>query len=105
MARYAGLVGYVTDVESVPGVWVPVETPVPMRGDVINQDYSVQDDGKVNSNITLNHRVSLLGDAYAFGHYQNIKWVSIDGRKWEVSSVKIQRPRIILTVGGLWNGV
>ena len=104
MAKYAGLVGYVTQEESVPGVWSPVENPKLMRGDIIRQASSSQNDNKVNSDIALSHRVSLLGDAYAFGNYYNIKWIDIDGRKWEVTSIEIQRPRIIVTLGGLWNG-
>lgn len=104
MAKFAGLVGYATQEETVPGVWSPVEKPVMMKGDVISQVSSVQNDGKVNSDITLNHRVSLMGDAYAFENYYNLKWIEIDGRKWEISSVELHRPRLIVTVGGLYNG-
>lgn len=109
MAKYAGLVGYVTQRETVPGVWSPVETPRRMRGDIIRQSSSVQNDyksnngNKVNSDISLNHRVSLIGDAYAFSSYFDIKWIEIDGRRWEVTSVEVQRPRIIVSLGGLWN--
>lgn len=104
MAKFAGLVGYVTQEETVPGVWSPVDNPRMMKGDVIRQVSNYQDDGKVNGNITLNHRVSLIGDAYAFGNYYNIKWIELDGYKWEISSVEISRPRIIVSLGGLWNG-
>jgi hypothetical protein len=103
MTKFSGLVGYVTQEETVPGVWSPVENPRRMRGDIIRQSSSNQNDGKVNSDVSLNHRVSVLGDAYAFDNYFNVKWVEVDGRKWEVSSVEIQRPRIILTLGGPWN--
>lgn len=103
MARYAGLVGYVTQEEKVPGVWSPVESSRSMRGDIIRLGSS-QNGDKVNDDITLSHRVSLVGDAYAFGNYYNITWIQMDGMKWGVSSVEIQRPRIIITLGGLWNG-
>lgn len=104
MAKFAGLVGYVTQEETVPGVWSPVEKRVMMKGDIISQRSNVLDDGNVNSNITLNHRVSLLGDSYAFDNYYAIRWIEFKGRNLEVSSVEIQRPRIIVSLGGLWNG-
>jgi len=104
MTKFAGLVGYATQEETVPGVWSPVEKPVMMKGDVISQASSVQNDGKVNSDITLNHRVSLIGDAYAFENYYNLKWIELNGMKWEISSVELRRPRLIVTVGGLYNG-
>jgi hypothetical protein len=104
MSRFSGLVGYVTQKETSPGIWSPDENPIMMKGDVIRQSSSSQDGDKMNDNISLNHRVSLLGDAYAFENYYNIKWIQIDNNKWEVSSVEIQRPRIIVTLGGLWNG-
>lgn len=104
MTKFAGLVGYVTQEETVPGVWSPVEKPVMMKGDVISQASSVQNDDKVNSDITLNHRVSLIGDAYSFENYYNLKWIDLNGRKWEISSVELRRPRLIVSVGGLYNG-
>lgn len=103
MSKYAGLVGYVTQEETVPGVWSPVDKAVMTKGDIIRQSSSVQNDGKVNSDVTLNHRVSLIGDAYAFNNYFNLKWIEVGGRKLEVSSVELQRPRLIVTVGGLYN--
>lgn len=104
MAKFAGSVGYVTQVESKPGVWSPVETLKRMKGDIIRQSSSSQNGDKVNSDVTLNHRVSLLGDAYAFDNYLNLAWIQLNGHKWKVSSVELQRPRVIATLGGLWNG-
>lgn len=103
MSKFSGLVGYVTHSETTPGVWTPISDPKKMRGDIIRQASNSQNGDKVNSDITLNHRVSLIGDAYAFGNYYNIKWIDIDGLKWSVSSVEVQRPRLIVTLGGVWN--
>jgi hypothetical protein len=103
MSKFAGLVGYVTQEESVPGVWSQVDKTVMMKGDIIRQSSS-QNGDNVNTDVTLNHRVSLLGDSYAFNNYYAIKWIQMDGHKWKVTSVELQRPRIVLTVGGLWNG-
>lgn len=104
MARYAGLVGYGEQVETAPGVWTTVNKSHMMNGNLIRQNADIRESDKVNDDITLNHRVSLIGDAYAFDNYFNMKWIDIDGRKWKVSSVEVQRPRLIVSLGGLWNG-
>lgn len=108
MSKFAGLVGYVTQEQTVPGVWSPVERPRNMKGDTIRLTSSVnnliRENNKVNKDISLNHRVSLVGDAYAFSNYYNIRWIEVDRIKWEVDSIEIQRPRIIVTLGGVWNG-
>jgi len=104
MTKFSGSVGYVTQTETVPGVWTPDEIVRQMKGDIIRQSSSSQNDDKVNSDVSFNHRVSLLGDAFAFGNYFDIRWIQINGRKLEVTSVEINRPRIVVTVGGMWNG-
>lgn len=104
MSKFAGWVGYVTQEETSPGVWSPMDNPKRMRGDIIRQNVNHQDNGKVNGDISLNHRVSLIGDKYAFNNVHFIKWVEFNNLKWEVTSVELQRPRIIVSLGGLWNG-
>lgn len=103
MAKFAGLVTYVTQAETTPGVWTDVVNSYPMKGDILRKGAVNQNDGKVNSNVSLNHRVSLVADAYALGNYHDIKHIEMDGRKWEVTSIEVQRPRIIVSLGGLWN--
>lgn len=104
MAKYSGLVTYATQGETVPGVWEDITKEHSMKGDIIRRGSTLQDNNKVNGDIALNHRVSLVGDAFAFDNYYNIKCIEIDGHKWEVNSVEVQHPRIIVTVGGVWNG-
>lgn len=104
MARFSGLVGYVTEEETVPGVWGPVEKTRMMKGDVIHQVSRYDKGEKVNDDIVLNHRISLIGDSYSFGNYYNLKWVKMGTIKWKVTSIEIKRPRLIVSLGGVWNG-
>lgn len=111
MAKFAGLVGYVTEQEKVPGVWTIVENPVMMRGDIIRQVSDNMNDlkvgtsiNKIYSDIFLSHRVSLMADSYAFENYMRIQWVMINGKKWKATSIEVQRPRIIISIGRLWDG-
>lgn len=104
MAKFSGLVCYGVQVETYPGVWETEERTLLMKGDLIRQNADIRESDKVNDDISLGHRVSLVGDAYAFDNYYNIKWIEVHGRKWKVSGIEIQRPRLILDIGGLWNG-
>ena len=102
MAKFAGLVGYVTQAETSPGVWSPVEQTRMMKGDFYMESSRHQNGDKVNNDIALNHRVSLVGDAYTFENYYAIRWIEIEGVKWEVTSIEVKRPRLIVNIGGLY---
>jgi hypothetical protein len=104
MAKYAGEVGYVKSVETRPGIFTPSEQVRFMRGDILSQSKRYEGSDKVNDDISLNNRITLLGDRYAFENYMFLKFVTIDGIRWKVSSVEVARPRLILTVGGEYNG-
>lgn len=104
MTRFSGEVGYVTEIETKPGMWKPVEEIRTMRGDLIRQNANNSENGTINGEISLGHRVSLVGDAYSFANYFNLKWVKIDGYTWRITSIEVQRPRLIITVGGRYNG-
>lgn len=103
MARFSGLVVYVVEEETTPGVWSPVEKSRMMKGDVIHQVSRHQTSDKINDDIILNHRISLIGDAFAFENYYNIRYVKMDSIKWKVTAIEIKRPRLIVTLGGMWN--
>ena len=102
MAKFAGLVGYVTQAETTPGVWSPVEQTRMMKGDFYMESSRHQNGDKVNKDVALNHRVSLVGDAYTFENYYAIRWIEIEGVKWEVTSIEVKRPRLIVNIGGLY---
>jgi len=104
MAKFSGLVGYVTQEETVPGVWTDVVKERKMKGDIIRQSSTSRSSEFVHDDVSLNHRISLIGDAYAFDNYYNIRWVKMDTILWKVNSIEIQRPRIIVTLGEVWNG-
>lgn len=104
MAKYAGLVGYVTQEEVEVGVWAPVEDEHMMRGDIIGKGNSFTQADKVNDDINLSNRISLMGNEFAWKNYTHIRYVHYLGEKWKVTSIDVQRPRIIVTLGGVWNG-
>lgn len=104
MARFCGKVGYLTTAETTPGVWGATVTERTYYGDVIQDRSKRQSPDKVNDDITIDNRFSIVADEYAIAHCSSIAYVEWLGSKWKVTSVEHQRPRLILSVGGVYNG-
>lgn len=104
MAKFAGSVGYVTETETNPGVWTSTESIRSMRGDILRTASTTQGTDQINKDPVLQHRISLLGDAYAFANFYNIRWIMFKGVKWDVTLIEVNRPRIVVTLGGRYNG-
>lgn len=105
MAKFKGVVGYVGSlVESAPGVWVDAVVERTYRGDVITNIRKLEADENVNSDISVNVSISIVADEYANGHIFAIRYVAWRGSLWVVSSVDVQRPRLILRLGGIYHG-
>lgn len=104
MAKFTGLVGYVTPTETSPGIWQSIPVERKMRGDVFRLASSVVGDGKINDDVDIQQRISLVADPFAYENFSNLKYVTYMGVKWKVTGVEVQRPRLILTLGGVWNG-
>lgn len=105
MARWFGKVGYSETVETAPGVWTPQDTIHEYYGDVIRHSTRwAPDSNSTNDNLTVNTQVSIVADPFAFEKFYSIKWIEFMGAKWEITSVEPQFPRLLLTLGGVYNG-
>ncbi len=103
--RFHGKVGYGIDVETSPGIYKKKIVEKSYYGDV-NRDMSrIQGGETVNPNITINNTISIVAkDDYAYSHFCDIMYVVWRGSKWKVNSVEVRRPRLILSLGELYNG-
>ena len=106
MARWFGKVGYSETVETAPGVWMPQDTIREYHGDVTrNTTRWTGNSDSTNDNLTVNTQISIVADAFAAEKFYSIKWIEFMGAKWSVDSVDpTQPPRLILTLGGVYNG-
>lgn len=105
MAKWYGKVGYVSTEEVAPGVWDPnTVTEYPYYGDVLEYTSRWSSSNQVNDNRDITARISIMADPYAYEHFSKIKYAEFMDALWEVKSATPQRPRIILTLGGVWNG-
>lgn len=105
MAKYYDSIGYVIQTEVTPGVWQDAIIEKKYRGDVIlNQLRWQTADGKVNDNINIDNSISIIADPFAFDHVNYMKYIKWIGQKWEIQSFSILRPRVVLQLGGVYNG-
>ena len=104
MAKFYGEIGYSITSETYPGVWEPTIVKKNYYGDIIRNTRRLQSSGNVNDNIEISNEISILSDPYAYENFHSIAYVEYMGAKWKVTNVEVQYPRLILTLGGVYNG-
>ena len=102
MAKWFGKIGYVVTEETEPGVWEETVTEREYFGDMTSDRRKRQNSGEVNDDINLSNVISIVADPFAYQNCSNKAYVEIMGSKWKISDVEVQRPRLILTVGGVY---
>ena len=104
MAKWNGKIGYVENVETEPGIWEPVVTEKPYSGDLLfNMSQWVNSSG-VNDDLKLANKISVIADPFAYNNFQHIKYLEFMGTLWKVTTAEVNYPRIILSIGGVYNG-
>lgn len=105
MAKFYGAIGYIEPVETAPGVWMDQVTERMYSGDLVrNSSRWTTSSDSTNDDLSINNQISIVADPYAYQKFHYIKYVEFMGTKWKVTSVDVQYPRLILSVGGVYNG-
>lgn len=105
MAKWFGTIGFAETVETKPGVWEEQITERKYYGDVIRNTRRLQSADQLNDDINIANEISIVADPFANNHIYAMRYVEYMGARWKVSTVDAsQRPRLNLSIGGLWNG-
>jgi hypothetical protein len=106
MARFFGEVGYADSVEtpSDSGVWIDVITESEYYGDVVRNTRKLDPGEGLNEDISVGNSISIVADEYANKHFFKIKYVRWEGVLWTVTNVEVKAPRLILSLGSVYNG-
>lgn len=106
MAKFYGQIGYAEAVETAPGsgVWVDDIVERNAYGDILDNVRRTPEADKLNNDLSVSNRISVVADAYASTHFFAIRYVRWAGACWTVPSVSVERPRLILNVGEVYNG-
>ena len=104
MAKYYGKIGYAISEEVKPGVWKKRITEREYFGDIIRNTRKLQSSGNLNDNIIVSNEISIVADPFANENFHSMLYIEFMGAKWKISNVEVQYPRLILTIGEVYNG-
>lgn len=104
MSKFYGPIGYITQKEISPGVWDEVIVERSYRGDITRNNRRWEASEYKNDNLTISNQLSIIADPFLYENSSTIRYVSWLGVRWKVTNIEIQRPRLILTLGEVYNG-
>ena len=104
MAKWYGVIGYAETVETKPGIWEEQITERDYYGDLFRNSRRLQSTDKVNDDINISNQLSIVADPYAINNFYSMRYAEFSGAKWKITDVEVQYPRLILMLGGVWNG-
>ena len=103
MAKFYGNIGFSETVETKRQVWEEVITERPYYGDVLRSSRRWENGENVNDDTNIDNKISIVADPFAFNHFGSIRYVTFFNQKWKVKSVEVEYPRLILSLGGVYN--
>lgn len=104
MAKFYGVIGFAETVETVSGVWRDEITERKYYIEVLRNFSQHQSSSQLNDHINVANKLSIIADPYANNKFYTIRYVEFMGTNWTVTDVEVQHPRLILTIGGVYNG-
>ena len=103
MARFHGIIGCSELEVTSPGTWSEKIVERTYTGDMTKNFVNADSSPRINTNVKLSNTISIYSDPYANSNLFNIRYLKYLGGKWKVESVEIAWPRLILTLGDVYN--
>lgn len=103
MAKWFGKIGYAETAETNPGVWKEQIVTRDYYGDLTRNTRRLQSADKVNDDLNISNELSIVSDPYAIDNFHSMRYAEFMGAKWKIENVEVSYPRLILTLGGLYN--
>lgn len=104
MAKFYGQIGFAGEpAETNPDVYTEDITEHYYSGDVTRDTRRSQSGENLNDNVVISNVISIIADPFAYKNIHTIRYVKWMGVCWKVSSIDVQRPRLLLTIGEVYN--
>jgi hypothetical protein len=102
--KWYGKIGYALTEDNGDGIWTPKMSWKQYYGDVQRFSRRIESASQVNDNLNISNTISIIADPYALKNFGYMKCVEWAGNLWEISSIEISYPRMVLNIGGVYNG-
>ena len=103
MYKQWGKIRFDTTNGAIPGYWEEQFTERIYYGDLIRNSRKLQSSGNQNDNITSSNEISIVADPFAYENFHAIRYAEFMGSKWKVTNVDVQYPRLLLSLGEVYN--
>lgn len=104
MAKFFGAIGYAVTSETKPGVYEEQIIEREYFGDVNRNIRKLENGEHLNDDINVSNEISIVSDPFANENFYSMRYAEFMGTKWKITSVEVKYPRLILTLGGVYNG-
>ncbi len=103
--KWHGLIGYDKGkVETSPGVWEEQIETRPYYGEITRDIRRLQSADQVNDNVNVSNELSIVADPFAYENFLSMRYVEFLGAQWKIINIEVRHPRLILQIGGVYNG-
>ena len=106
--RYYDGIGFETTEETPEGsgIWVATTIEKMYYGDIVRNSRRLQSSEFVSTNddINIGNQISIMADEFALLNFHGIRYAKFMGSKWKVTDIEFQGPRLLMTLGGVYNG-
>lgn len=103
MGKFHGYIGFTEQYELRPGVWDDRIVEKECFGNTLSASFMNTSSSEVNDNLKLDNRISIIGNTYTLENFRFMKYITYMGVKWAITKVDVQYPRLVLTIGGVYN--
>jgi len=104
--KWCGKIGFAVTKEVEPGKYMPEVAEHTYYGDVMSSRWKKhQTSDQANDDINISNIISVvMADVFIHNHCSEIAYVEYMGANWKVTDIENKFPRLLLTMGGVYNG-
>ena len=104
MAKFSGELGYQLEVDIGGGITESRLSYRKCKGDLLENRRTSQNSNEIVEGVQLANKFSIVANPFLLENLGKLKAIKYLGTPWSITSATYSRPRVIIDVGGVYNG-